>query len=61
MKVLSNPGTRIWWNIAGNSLVESNLRDRIDAELTAREGTGQATTEAWDFYDPEKWKVENDA
>ena len=55
LNVLANPGTRIWWQMVGASLVEDGLRDRIEEGLADRAKTNQATTKAWDFYNPKNW------
>ena len=57
INVLANPGARVWWQMVGESLVEGPLRGLINKKLKEREGQGQATTEAWEFYDPKNWEV----
>ncbi len=60
IKFLANPGTRIWWEMVGESVVESELRGLVNRKLKELEGQGQATTEAWEFFDPKNW-VEKEA
>jgi len=53
---LANPGARVWWSMVGESVVEEGLRSRINDLLDTRIGTNQATTEAFEFYDPKHWR-----
>jgi len=55
INVLANPGGRVWWKMVGESLVEEALRMMINEKLDQRAGTDQATTRAWEFYDPKNW------
>ena len=55
INVLANPGAKVWWKMVGVSLVEGPLRKLINDKLIEREGRSQATTEAWEFYDPKNW------
>ena len=55
INVLANPGARVWWKMVGESLLEEGLRNLINEKLKEREGQKQATTEAWEFYDPKNW------
>ncbi len=55
IRFLANPGAKIWWEMVGESLVESELRGLVNRRLKELEGQGQATTEAWEFFDPKNW------
>jgi hypothetical protein len=55
INVMANPGALVWWNMVGKSLVQDDLEKMIDEKLKERAGTGQVTTEAWDFYNPKNW------
>ena len=55
INVLANAGAKVWWKMVGESLVEMPLRKLINDKLEEREGQSQATTEAWQFYDPKNW------
>ncbi len=52
---LANPGAKIWWEMVGESLVESELRGLVNRKLKKLEGQKKATTEAWEFFDPKNW------
>lgn len=55
IKVLANPGARVWWGMVGISLVEEGLRKRIENSLAAVMSKDAETTKAWEFYDPKNW------
>jgi hypothetical protein len=55
INVLANPGAKVWWKMVGESLVEVPLKNLINGKLEERKGQSQATTEAWEFYDPKNW------
>lgn len=55
INVLANSGARVWWKMVGESLVEDGLCSVINEKLKEREGQQQATTEAWEFYNPKNW------
>jgi hypothetical protein len=55
VRFMANPGNRMWWKMVGESLVEDKLTNLINAKLAHVEGTDQATTEAWAFFDPKNW------
>lgn len=55
INVLANPGAHVWWKMVGESLVEDGLCNLINQKLKEREGQKQATTQAWEFYDPKNW------
>jgi hypothetical protein len=57
IRVLGNPGASVWWNMVGKSLVEEDLIEYIDKKLSEIEGTNASTTEAWEFYNPANWEV----
>jgi hypothetical protein len=52
IRLIENPGNRVWWKMVGESLVEDQLTRIIDEKLAGIQGTNRATTEAWAFYDP---------
>ena len=52
---LANPGVKMWWEMVGASLVETELRGLVNRKLKEREGQKRATTEIWEFFDPKKW------
>lgn len=56
INVLANPGAQVWWKMVGESLVEPPMRELVNRKLKERVGQNQATTEAWEFYDPKNWE-----
>ncbi len=58
IRVLANPGARVWWNMVGKSLVEKDLIEFIDRKLSEVEGAATSTTEAWEFYNPRNWEID---
>ncbi len=55
IRFMANPGTRIWWKMVGESLVEGRLARLINEKLAGIEGANQATSEAWAFFDAKNW------
>ena len=41
--------------MVGESLVESEPRGLVNRKLKELDGQKQATTEAWEFFDPKIW------
>jgi hypothetical protein len=60
IRFMANPGTRIWWQMVGESVVEDQLALIINEKLASIEGAGRATTEAWAFFDPKNWRDPDD-
>lgn len=60
IRFIANPGNRIWWKMVGESLVEDQLARMINEKLASLRGTNRATTEAWAFFDPKKWRDSDD-
>ena len=56
IRFMANPGNRVWWEMVGESAVEDKLALVINEKLASIENTGNATTEAWAFFDPKNWR-----
>ena len=56
IRFMANPGNRVWWDMVGQSLVEAKFAKLINERLATIQGTDQATTQAWAFFDPKNWE-----
>jgi hypothetical protein len=60
IRFMANPGTRVWWKMVGESLVEDQFARVINKKLASIDGSNRPTTEAWAFFDPKNWRDSND-
>jgi hypothetical protein len=56
IRFMANPGNQVWWKMVGESLVEERFARLINSKLATVADVGQATTQAWAFFDPSNWE-----